>query len=127
MSNALKFKEKLPENCPFPDSQDVALDDVWRFLEDTAVTPDCFDSHAKKGKPVHPKASACQWASCSLFIGDSYSAAALKLPRFKKFLGRALLSVPMGSGRSYIKEHHVDFWAFENFDFVACVKKVEAR
>jgi hypothetical protein len=117
MSKQLKFKEELPEDCPFPDSQDVALEDVWRFLEGAEVTPGCFDSYSKKGKPVHPSATPCQWSSCSLFIGDSYSAAALKLPRFKKFLARALLSVPSGSGRSYIKEKHVDFWAFEHFDF----------
>lgn len=91
------------------------------------MTADCFDSHARKGKPVRAGVNPCQWASCSLISGEANSSAALKLPLYKRFNARAQLSIPSGSGRSFVKGTHVDFWAFAHFDFLASVKKVELK
>jgi hypothetical protein len=122
----LNFKEILPTDsvCPLPDSQDVELQDVWRFLESKNVSDECFFSHSKLGKPVHPEVGACRWASCSLFVGDTLTASMLKTQRFKRFAARALLSIPVGSGKSLDGGNHIDFWAFDHFDFAGAVQKV---
>lgn len=127
MANELKYKEDLPESCPLPDSQDEELTDVWRLLESSEPSPDSFDSHAARGRVNKQNVCECRWASCSLFAGDSQTAAMLKTPLYKRFAARAELKVPAGSGRSFKKKNHVDFWAYDSFDFAAAVVRVEAK
>lgn len=121
------FKEDLPANCPVGDSQDVALEDVWRFLYGGQATAECFHSHAAQGKEVPAGRDPCSWSSCSLFVGDDHTSAMLKLPRFKRFMARAQLSIPQGSGMSLLREQHVDFWAFSHFNFLSSVVRVEPK
>ena len=120
----LMFKEDLPENCPEFDSLDQPLEDVWRFLRQHQATEDCFASHTAKGRNRPENKCACQWSSCSLFVGKKLTAEMLKTPMFKRFKARARLSIPPGSGRSKVHGSHVDFWAYDTFSFTGAVVKV---
>ncbi len=124
----LIFKETLPENCPLPDSTEQELTDVWRFLEKVDVTEECFSSYAAQGKPLRNGVDACSWASCSLFQGDKRTASMIKTPMYKRFAARALLNIPAGAGRVFKKSSgHVDFWAYNGFEFTSAIEKVEPK
>lgn len=123
----LMYKENLPANCPTADSHDAELEDVWRFLRGPDASAACFESHATQGKQVREGFDPCKWSSCSLFVGDSHTAAMLKLPRFKSFKARAELSIPQGSGVSLQKDEHIDFWAYDHFDFLSAIVRIEPK
>lgn len=123
----MSFLENLPQNCPTPNSSNVALIDVWRFLKGTNAQASCFDSHAKRGLPKRPDVSECEHSSCSLFMGDDHTKQMLKLPKFKNFKARAELSIPAGSGMSLAEDSHVHFWAFSGFVFLSTVVRVEQK
>jgi hypothetical protein len=123
----MSFLEDLPPNCPTPNSTNIALTDVWRFLKGTSVQANCFDSHAKRGVPRRPDVSECEHASCSLFIGDAKTKEMLKLQRFKNFKARAELAIPAGSGMCLIEDSHVHFWAYRAFAFSSAVVRVEQK
>ena len=124
----LTFKENLPDNCPLPDSTEQELTDVWRFLNSVSVEEECFASFAALGQPVRKGVDECRWASCSLFEGDSLTASMLKLPMYKRFMARAKLAIPVGSGRALREQNgHIDFWAYSGFSFTAAVLKVEPK
>jgi hypothetical protein len=127
LASSLKYKENLPSNCPQTDSQDIELVDVWRFLEAKTPAETCFDSHAAKNRPNKKNLCECGWASCSLFIGDEFTAAMIKLPYCKKFVARAELKIPFGSGKSKVEDKHIDFWAYKGFDFLSSVVRVEPK
>ncbi|OWU80416.1 hypothetical protein [Phaeobacter sp. 22II1-1F12B] len=120
----MKFKEDLPEDCPKSDSKDEVLSDVWRFLESEEYSAEDFVSHNGKGKGKPAKLCECRWASCSLFVGAKHTAAMLLLPQYKRFKARVELSIPKGSGLNKKNGTHVDFWAYENFDFTTATVRV---
>lgn len=129
MAMTLIYKEKLPTvNCPLPESTDQELIDVWRFLKKVEVTEESFASHAAEGKPLRNGVDECRWASCSLFQGEQLTASMWKTPFFKKFAARALLNIPVGSGKALKQSNgHVDFWAYSSFLFTSSVVKVEPK
>ena len=124
---AMKFKEKLPLACPPAESVDVELSDVWRLLNKLEVDEKEFLSHTALEKENKRNICACRWSSCSLFEGEQNVNEMVKLPLYKRFAARAQLKIPQGSGLSLKKKNHIDFWAFDAFDFVLAVEKVVKR
>jgi hypothetical protein len=124
---SLTYKEKLPENCPLPDSKDVELTDVWRLLRSGTPTEACFESQAAQKIENKKNKCECGWASCSFFEGEKYTKDLMKLPLFKKFVARAEMKVPAGSGLSMKEGNHVHFWAFEHFSFTQAIVRIEPK
>ena len=127
MNTPLNYKEKLPENCPLPESKDVALADVWRLLRSDTPTESCFESQAAQKIENRKKACECGWASCSFFEGDKFTKDLMKLPWCKNFVARAEIQIPLGSGLSKKEGSHVHFWAFDHFSFTKAIVRVEPR
>lgn len=124
----LIYKEKLPnECCPPPESKDVGLTDVWRFLRSSQPTEACFASHAAKNIENKKAVCPCKWASCSLYQGERNTKEMLKLQMFKNFVARAKVEIPAGSGHSKQDGTHVDFWEFDHFSFISAVVQVELK
>jgi hypothetical protein len=123
----LNYKENLPENCPLPESADVALADVWRLLRLKKATDACFKSQAAQNIENKQKKCECGWASCSFFQGDKFTKDLMKLQWCKNFVARAEMEIPVGSGRSMKVGNHVHFWAYDHFDFVNAVVREEPK
>lgn len=124
---SLIFKEKLPENCPLPDSKDVELKDVWRLLRSTSPTEAAFESQAAQGIENKKNKCECGWASCSFFEGDKHTKDMMKLQWCRSFVARAEMKIPAGSGLSLKEGSHVHFWAFDNFCFTPAIVRVEPK
>lgn len=112
------YLETLPGECPPLQAVDVALVDVWRFVENSyesteALDMAAFHSHAQKGFPTG-NASECEARSCSLWTHGSVESAR-KLPKLRA-LNMVRLNIPIGNGRSLVNQRrgHIHFWMFNS-------------
>ena len=121
------YLEILPHDCPPDDAADVELKKVYRILRGSTANIEAFQSHAALKKPRPPAVCECRWHSCSLFECREKVQSIAKLPRFRQDDCRlAVLDIPRGSGRSSIKNKHVDFWAYDKFNFLASIVSIES-
>jgi hypothetical protein len=119
-----EFRENLPPNCPPPNTNNRAMQNVFRFVSAAKPTLHDFLSHGAKGKVRPVVVSECRWMSCSLF--PSKKIALKKLPKIReefKFLAK--LDIQKNAGYFNVGGDHIDFWMFKSFDPISSIKSIE--
>lgn len=118
----MKFREKLPENCP-PDSaaeiQETGC--VFRLVRSLPPTESDFQSQRTEN-PDRPFSgvSECQACGLSVFLQRSDAEKKLKLPKMR---GRKVCRVALGAGAGYIdktgRASHHTWWPLAKYDILA--------
>ena len=123
----MEFLEELPELCPPAEAKESQYNPAFRVVQKNPPSLNCFDSQAKRNRPLLPEGDACKHASCSLFTDEvkiKNIASRLPKPRFGGSL-IATMNLPEYAGKSIHKKKHIDFWFYKNFNPVQAVVSVE--
>jgi hypothetical protein len=121
----LGFKEKLPENCPPPNSHTKGCGEAYRLIPNDKPIFDDFASYGAKNVPLPDGMDLCRWSSCSLYADMATVQKKRKLPKLRGYPFVAKLKIAASSGHILEKSKHIDFWMFDTFDPVAAVVAVE--
>lgn len=117
---AYRYRETLPamghgKTCPPTTAVHPKEEWVYRLVPSKDLTQECFDSHAKNGRPRPECVDACRWASCSVFSSDKTELN--KLPKPKKMNFVAKFKINETAGRVIAgKSGHLDLWMYATFD-----------
>lgn len=118
-----EYLEDLPAKCPPKESIDEVVESAWRFIGGATVVDKDFYSHAKLNKENRKNATACDFASCSMFTHKRAKDMA-KNQFFKRKLA-AKLHIPQGAGKHLLDEAgHYHFWFYAGFDPSSAVSSV---
>ena len=119
----IDFAEELPAQCPPQDANDVKFERIFRTIPDEEIEQKHFLSKMANGDKLQYGTDPCRFASCSMYTAKR---AARKMLQFPKFTGGTVaeLTIPEGSGESKKKKQHVDFWAYQDFNFLEAVTKI---
>lgn len=119
------FDELLPAQCPPASASEQGYEMVFRLVPSNPPSKAHFASKAAEGQRCPPAIDPCSWASCSFFTYKPIDL--LKLPRIRrKYNFVAKVKIPESTGRSILKDRHVDYWRYTGVNPAAFVVSVEA-
>lgn len=123
----MEYRESLPLQCPPEGATDQNIVLAYRAVMSNPPKAACFDSQAKRNRPLSELGDPCRHASCSLFTcREKATNIAGRLPKPRDggpYI--ASMTIPTGAGRSLIKKQHVDLWFYKDFDPTIVVVAVE--
>lgn len=116
------YKEVLPTGavCPPADAYEPTGMVGFRAVHQYPPQETCFGSHAALEKKRPPDIDLCSWSSCSLFVSSDKLKSQFSLPKLRKrgFTHVVRVTLTHVSGKVKVKNQHIDWWRYANFDVV---------
>ena len=111
------YRTVLPENCPPDHAIDQEWHDVYRLVKDKEVNDGDFCSRAELGINYKEK-DECKAKACSLWTTkESVCERWRDFPAIRKrYNYLAILTVPMGYGKSDNIGDHISLWLYKDMD-----------
>lgn len=121
----MKFRENLPHACPPNHAKNDNFGPAYRLADSAKPVLTDFDSAAAKNEPMHPKADACRWASCSFFTSiDILKKKQKTYPKLKKMGFFIEMTITSDAGRYVAENGHIDLWMYRDFNPLNKITKV---